>query len=110
MVGVKLSTLLAFTACTVSSARCTAATEFMPRVCDAGWPAVRSMAIEHNVMLSELVADRQTDCSAFVLDAATVRWYFARMRRVDALDPDHEVDWSPCGAIGTLRLSDGRRA
>ncbi len=110
LAAVALPALLAAAACTVSNAHCTAAGEFEPRLCDAGLPAVRSVVIEHNAVLSALVADRQTDCSDFVLDPATVRRYFARTRRVDDPSPEHAVDWAPCQANGSLRFVDGRHA
>ncbi|MDQ2777996.1 MAG: hypothetical protein M3Y32_00395 [Pseudomonadota bacterium] len=110
MAALLLMALSATSACTAPKAGCSVPTELEPGLCDARLPPVRSVAIEKNGALQEGIKNYEYDCSVFVLDEKAVRRYFARTRRVDGPNPNHDVAWSACHASGTLRFSDGRRA
>ncbi len=95
-------------------ASCTKATEFRPRLCPSGLPAVRVVHVAH---MAGVVVDGPgqgppagADCAAFKPTARTVRRFFARAMQASESDAHHTLDVSPCGASGTLTLADGRTA
>lgn len=89
---------------------CRPATEFMPRLCPAGLPAVRQVHIERNAAASTPDAPTFSDCARFRMTPHLVRRYLRQAWRVSDDAAEHAVDRGPCEASGTLRFADGRRA
>jgi hypothetical protein len=86
---------------------CIPATADDPELCPLKLPAITSVQIEHAGLKDASASGDPTDCSAFHLDEAQVRRYFAHARRVDEAGY-HRLDWSPCSADGSVHFADGR--
>jgi hypothetical protein len=72
--------------------------------------AVASVVITENATKALAGKDMPDDCTRFVVTPQQIRQYFRRARPVSRRDFMHELDWSPCMAIGDLKLADGRTA
>jgi hypothetical protein len=81
---------------------------FKPHPYERG--AVPSAVITENATKVLDGKDLPDDCTRFVVTPQQIRQYFRRARPVSRQDLMHELDWSPCMAIGDLKLADGRTA
>lgn len=70
--------------------------------------AVASVVITENATKALAGKDMPDDCTRFVVTPQQIRQYFQRAKPVSRRDFVHELDWSPCMAIGDLKLADGR--
>ena len=70
--------------------------------------AVASVVIKENATKALAGKDMRGDCTRFVVTPRQIRQYFQRAKPVSRQDFMHELDWSPCMAIGELKLADGR--
>lgn len=91
--------LAATTGCIAAGATCREATEFVPRLCPSGLPAVAALKVEW-----------PRACASFALGPRGARRFFARAWKLDDPRGEGAVERSPCTADGTLRLADGRTA
>jgi hypothetical protein len=69
---------------------------------------VASVVIKENATKALAGKDMPDDCTRFVVTPRQIRQYFQRAKPVSRRDFMHELDWSPCMAIGELKLADGR--
>lgn len=96
---------IAGTSC--ATEKCRPPTDDEPELCPLHLPAITSVSIEHNGFKAAAAQNNPVDCSAFQLDEAKVRQFFAR-GKVVAPKNEHTLDWAPCSSDGVLRLAGGK--
>lgn len=66
--------------------------------------------ILENAVKAPLEKDAQYSCSHFRMTNSQVRRYFSNAKRVEQNEAHHALDWSPCGARGSVIFRDGKTA
>lgn len=87
---------------------CSAGSEFEPRLCPSGLPAIKQVVILQNGMKSAQETNPAVRCDDFKLSVRQVRQFLTQAGEVDKQDALHQLDWSPCYASGEVHFKDGR--